>query len=230
MNLPLAITLARQLDALYRGAVKPTLEDAVSDTQVQVEIHDRVAHVLFPGSASVRDARTDAMIKKMEWLHEGRVHRGFMRAYSCIAQRLIVALAETDEVILAGHSLGGALATLAADDLSRLGWKVSGVYTFGSPRVGNWEFARQYNDRLANFTFRITNAGDPVPWVPFVFGTYRHVAREFYLNRDGGVDIEPWPITHVQEAVTALSADSTAFALAGEHSLQRYLAKLEALA
>jgi pimeloyl-ACP methyl ester carboxylesterase len=230
MNLPLAITLAKQIAVLYGGGIKPTIDDPVTDTQVYVEIHDRVAHVLFPGTASVRDARTDAQIKKMEWLHDGRVHRGFMRSYSCISQRLIVQLAQADKIILAGHSLGGALATLAADDLRQLGWNIGGVYTFGSPRVGNWEFARAYNELLAERTFRITNAGDPVPWVPFVFGTYRHVAREHYLNRTGGVDIEPWAITHVEELLAAATHDSPAFALAGEHSIRRYIEKLEALA
>jgi len=230
MNLPLTITLARQIDAVYRGILRPTIDDPITDTQVLVQIHARVAHVIFPGTASLRDARTDAQIRKMEWLHAGKVHRGFMRAYGMIAQKLITALAEADEIYLAGHSLGGALATLAADDLAELGWNIQGVYTFGSPRVGNWEFARRYNARLAERTFRVTNAGDPVPWVPFVWGSYRHVAREHYLNRTGDVDIEPWAITHVQEAVEALRGESAVAALAGEHSLLNYLKKLEALA
>jgi predicted lipase len=230
MNLPLALTLARRIEAMYRGAVGPTIDDATSDTQVRVDILGTTAHILFPGTASLHDARTDAMIKKMSWLHAGHVHRGFMRAYGCVAQRLINELGGVDEVFIAGHSLGGALATLAADDLSHLGWRVMGVYTFGSPRVGNWTFARRYNERLAPVTHRLTNAGDPVPWVPFVFGTYRHVAREFYLNREGSVDIEPWAITHLQEALSAASGETNALALANEHALHRYIAKLEALA
>jgi hypothetical protein len=50
----------------------------------------------------------------------------------------------------AGHSLGGALAQLAAHDIAR-GAQVQGLrpkvtcYTFGSPRVGNHAFAREYN-------------------------------------------------------------------------------------
>ena len=43
----------------------------------------------------------------------------------------------------AGHSLGGALATLAAYDIqSRFGLKDLQVYTFGAPRTGNHAFAR----------------------------------------------------------------------------------------
>ena len=232
MNLPLAITLARQLDALYRGTLRPTFEAAATDTQVYLHEGDGEIHLLFPGTASLRDARTDAKIRKVGWLQSARTHRGFTDAFDSVAARILGAIRERNNcrVILAGHSLGGALATLVADLLARDGIAVMGVYTFGSPRVGNWEFARQYNDRLANVTFRITNAGDPVPWVPFVFGTYRHVAREFYLNREGGVDIEPWAITHVEEALTALRGETQACSLISEHSLASYLKKLEALA
>jgi predicted lipase len=43
-----------------------------------------------------------------------------------------------------GHSLGGALATLAAFDIqSRFHFKHCDVVTFGAPRVGNTAFARR---------------------------------------------------------------------------------------
>lgn len=61
----------------------------------------------------------------------------------------------------AGHSLGGALATLAAYDFRKKAWD-NGVdlrvacYTFGAPRVGNHSYARQYNE-ICNDTFHIIN-------------------------------------------------------------------------
>lgn len=52
----------------------------------------------------------------------------------------------------AGHSLGGALATLAAYDIQAackcLPKKSLSVYTFGAPRVGNHAFAREYNQAV----------------------------------------------------------------------------------
>jgi len=52
----------------------------------------------------------------------------------------------------AGHSLGGALATLAAYDIQAackcLPKKGLSVYTFGAPRVGNHAFARDYNQAV----------------------------------------------------------------------------------
>jgi triacylglycerol lipase len=46
---------------------------------------------------------------------------------------------------LAGHSLGGALATLAAYDMqTAFDFKQLQVYTYGAPRTGNHAFARLY--------------------------------------------------------------------------------------
>ncbi len=52
---------------------------------------------------------------------------------------------------LAGHSLGGALATLAAYDLAaELGLSHVQCITFGAPRVGNSVFVADYNRHVPN--------------------------------------------------------------------------------
>ncbi len=60
----------------------------------------------------------------------------------------------------AGHSLGGALASLAAFDIQRqcpcLKPLDVSCYTFGAPRVGNHAFARQY-DAVVPDTWNIIN-------------------------------------------------------------------------
>ncbi|MGI8988611.1 MAG: lipase family protein [Bryobacteraceae bacterium] len=76
-----------------------------------------------------------------------------------------------------GHSLGGALATLAAANLAMA--NTAGVqnnltvYTFGSPRVGLLDFAASYN-KAVKTSFRVWNELDVVPEVP-VF-PYIHVS------------------------------------------------------
>ena len=62
-------------------------------------------------------------------------------------------------ILLTGHSLGGALATLAAYDI-RVSLNVPPCqiecYTFGAPRVGNYAFAHDYNQLLPN-TWNVIN-------------------------------------------------------------------------
>ena len=56
-----------------------------------------------------------------------------------------------------GHSLGGALATLAAYDLqAEFAFRKLQVYTFGSPRTGNHAFAHDYERRVPH-TWHVVN-------------------------------------------------------------------------
>jgi predicted lipase len=66
-------------------------------------------------------------------------------------------------VLLTGHSLGGALATLAAHDLAtHCGLTNCQVYTFGAPRPGNRAFRREY-DQLVPDTWHIINDAVSMP-------------------------------------------------------------------
>ncbi len=71
-------------------------------------------------------------------------------------------------VWITGHSLGGALATLAADQLIREkileSDDIGGVFTFGQPRVGDGQFSNEY--RLHDRHFRFVNNNDVVTRVP----------------------------------------------------------------
>ena len=81
-------------------------------------------------------------------------------------------------MLVTGHSLGGALATLSAYVLqSDLKLPVGRVFTYGSPRVGNDAFSKA---RIAaGNEWRITHHRDPVPHLPprHLFG-FTHTARE----------------------------------------------------
>ena len=76
-------------------------------------------------------------------------------------QEWIAELSLLVQICCTGHSLGGALATLAAFDISRaMEWvnrptKII-CYTFGAPRVGNYAFAETYN-KLVPETWNVVN-------------------------------------------------------------------------
>ncbi|CAM9479691.1 unnamed protein product [Sphacelaria rigidula] len=97
------------------------------------------------------------------------------------------------KLFVAGHSLGGALATVAAARLVfEENMKLHGMYTIGSPRVFDADLATGFNAKmndgeyLRNKCFRVRNNNDIVPHVPPSFLLeYRHVGTDVYFDRHG---------------------------------------------
>ncbi|KAH7291054.1 hypothetical protein KP509_30G074700 [Ceratopteris richardii] len=145
------------------------LENEKTDTQVALwrDTEHRRLVIAFRGTEQVKwkDLRTDLML-------------------------LPVSIGNPDDkcpwqVYVTGHSLGGALATLAALELSTT--KMSSqqlinisMYNFGSPRVGNKKFADRYNE-IVKDSWRVVNHLDIIPNVPRLMG-YCHVATPIYLT------------------------------------------------
>jgi pimeloyl-ACP methyl ester carboxylesterase len=240
-HLPTAIHCAKAIESLYRGDLELNIINPSTDTQGRVEeIAAGRWAILFPGTASIHDWRTDAKIRKTAWAEDGaRAHRGFVAAWRSVAAEILGLLPDHASVTLAGHSLGGALATLCADVLDDAGIEIEAVYTFGSPRVFNAAGAKTYNEELAEVTHRIVNAGDPIPHLPWVFGSYRHVDSLTYLTRAGSIETN-FVFAAARELVTRNSELETPTSVLGPqtselisaraHSLASYIEKLEALA
>jgi triacylglycerol lipase len=97
------------------------------------------------------------------------VHRGFYDFYKSMRvdfYKSIMSLYKNDTIILlTGHSLGGALATLFYVDLKAHGYQNVALYTYGAPRVGNIKFSH-YLNQLGN-CYRIMNTEDIVTNLPF---------------------------------------------------------------
>lgn len=131
------------------------------------------------------------------------VHYGFLRAYLSVQTtllRCILSLTSNLEddynIYFTGHSLGGALAIVAAADfVARYEWKNVCCMSYGSPKVGNLNFARMYNDLVPN-SFRIINDTDIISRMPRsvsedrVVGKYKHSGRTVLVNRKGEYWIE----------------------------------------
>ena len=107
-----------------------------------------------------------------------KVHRGFLRSLDTIWDEVDDAIGD-GRVWFTGHSLGAALATLAAERLPGR----HRLYTFGSPRVGDKKFRRAFRTNA----YRFVNNNDIVTDVPpgsRVF-PYRHVGDLKYFDEDG---------------------------------------------
>jgi triacylglycerol lipase len=130
------------------------------------------------------DLRTDSRFVPNACRAGGHVHSGFLEAYAAVSDRLDEILARQrtarQRIWLTGHSLGGALASLAAAHLP-VG-QVQGLYTFGSPRVGDAAFA----DVLSRTShFRFVHRNDWVPRVPPEWLGYAHAGTLMTLDESG---------------------------------------------
>jgi hypothetical protein len=146
------------------------------------------------------------MTKK--FLHRPKVHSGFHMVTMSIFEQVIESInrlvAEwrhtgrlTDktpvELVILGHSLGGAMAILTATKLlsRKPDWlplmKIK-VYTFGQPRTGDAAFTRLVHlaEKKGYFSVvRITNTGDIVPFLPPDRIGFRHHGNRWLIREDG---------------------------------------------
>ena len=116
------------------------------------------------------------------------LHSGFEKAYKSVAGKIAEGLAKRSKppVLVTGHSMGGALAVIAADDfLAEKKLRPTAVYGFGIPRVGDEDFAKRYNDTLGNTTYRLVHGDDIVATVPPSRFGFRHVGRLIRCDRAG---------------------------------------------
>jgi len=139
----------------------------------------------FRGTDEVRDWLTNLHAVPARWAHGGRVHRGFRQALGHALRPLRALLATQAAagapLVLCGHSLGGALALLAAPVFG-----ARTVRTFGAPRAGDGAFAATLQGvDVAQFA----TEHDVVPHLPPAGPPlqFRHVQAPVVLRGDGGL-------------------------------------------
>ncbi|KAF1831946.1 alpha/beta-hydrolase [Decorospora gaudefroyi] len=91
----------------------------------------------------------------------------------------------TYTLIATGHSLGGALASLAAGVLRARGTSID-LYTYGAPKIGLAGISRFISASGKGHTFRVTHRNDPVPKLPPALLGYRHLSPEYYVTSGNG--------------------------------------------
>lgn len=136
------------------------------------------------------DIGADADIILVPWQY-GMVHLGFRTAFEAVwpdLQAILENVGPGRTVWFCGHSLGAAIATLAASSYSA----TRGVCTFGSPRVGDEVFADSFNQQLSGKSLRYVNGNDCVPDVPLPI-LYRHVDQVRLVGGSNSSGLEHMP-------------------------------------
>jgi hypothetical protein len=229
------LAYAKADDAIprYRGGgfEAELIDGPLTDTQAYVLVRDDLVVVAFRGTQFPRfhdgetraemgiafgrflkDAMVDGRVALVEGEPHGRVHRGFRNALDEIQPRLKNRVDALKRAVPArpffftGHSLGAALATLAA---ARFPDVVRALYVYGSPAVGDGAFERGFPVSSA---FRVVHDNDVVALVPTVgplrpplplpVGRYAHVGQLWYLDSEGAIHGDPAFVARAVEALT----------------------------
>ena len=94
------------------------------------------------------------------------------------------------QFIVTGHSLGGAVASLAIYEAVNRNY-ISPKYnepvliTYGQPRTGNEQFVTDFNSKITNY-FRVVRDGDIVASIPYALinNPYRHLGGLILVNKE----------------------------------------------
>lgn len=179
-------------DILMRAGLREALFLNRQETQcalVRTLPHHRppFAVLVFRGTTGLRNWFLDLDVRPERLAPRIAVHRGFLEALHQVWQDLQPQLASlTEPLFMTGHSLGGALAQLAA-------WyhPPRAVYAIGAPRVGDAGFAAHM---AAVSLYRLVNGRDVVPDLPLSTRllSFRAAGRMVYIDRKGRVcEVEP---------------------------------------
>ena len=156
----------------------------------------------------------------------GRVHRGFCEEADDLWPGLENALRDNQRTLwFTGHSLGAAVATICAGRcfLSEIDSVPYGLFTYGSPRVGDRRFV---NFVELNHT-RWVNNNDLVTRVPPVWMGYRHSGQEMYLDRRGRIR-RLTGLLRLRDSLSGFLAALLRLRIDpfADHSIDRYIAHL----
>lgn len=157
----------------------------------------------------------------------GKVHRGFKQEVDDLWPRLEQSLKDnTKPLWFAGHSLGGAMATICAGrcKLAEIPSNPEALFTFGSPRVGNQRFINFVKLRH----YRWVNNNDIVARVPPPWMGYSHSGRELYFNALGRLrSYTPWRRFRDRWYGFFVSLGKWKIDHFSDHKMERYIEYLE---
>jgi len=190
------------------------LENKETDCQAFVVVDDDAIVITGQGSTTMTDWYIDLSIwrRKVPYLNNTLVHAGFIIQYESVRTKMhaeiekIMKSKKITKIICTGHSLFGAVSTIAALDCAILYDIPVSCVTFGSPRVGGPKFKALF-DKLISTSFRCVRHRDPITYTPLPL-RFKHVR--------GGVHFG-----------TKISFDPPLYSFCGcktsHHSMSRYL-------
>lgn len=191
----LSLALASRLAYGAAGKVEDTVQKMwgldmckfveEDDTQCFIAASKKAVLVSFRGTENLGDWLANLSVLGTT-RNYGRVHRGFLGAFQVVESQLSSILSGFSDrpVLLTGHSLGGALALIAAAEW-RSKFQVKWVHTHGQPAAGKESFQKFFRSNYPANYYRFVNDADVVPRVP---PFYSHAGRLFHFTGSGDLE------------------------------------------
>lgn len=168
------------------------------------DVH-RTVVLAFRGAQSATNWRhsLNAHHVDSDFCDDCKVHNGFWKMWTDIREKVFADVDRTlakypgYRFVITGHSLGGALATLAAGSFRMRDDRYANlteVFTYGSPRVGTGMTAA-FLTRQSDKSYRVTSGKDLIPRLPPAFLGYLHVSPEYWIKnyftdpKPGDIDV-----------------------------------------
>lgn len=221
------------------------INNTSTDTQVNIAgVKGGRLIVSFPCTQTAQDVITDMNAKFEEFPCYDRkisAHKGFEKAYASVSNDILRAVWKSmslgyKNVYVTGYSLGGALSTICALDLSSM-FRLTHI-SAGSPRVGDGRFAKLYNE-LVKRNVRLVHRADCYTTVPLkelgFFGrNFVHVGNLVHFDKDELVSRPPRPWYSeagrwIVKKVTSILGSPLDTSTAPDHAIKNYIEALERL-
>jgi len=172
-ELSASVNNKQKLTAQVGGRLIRTAKDGFGVCAMGGKGYEKDLFLIFRGSTSAN--------RNADWISNARigvqfsqnglpVHTGFNSIFKSMLpsiKEFIVAHKDIQTIHCVGHSLGGAVATLAADWVRSQLKETVKLYTFGAPKPGLMLFATNLTTKLEKKNiYRTYHASDPVPMIP----------------------------------------------------------------
>lgn len=203
-----------------------------NSAQAMVVDHAQYIAVVFRGTDEGDDWLDNLDVRRVERLF-GTFHKGFYDSVEDLWGRLDNTVKgflrdEAKPVWFSGHSLGGAMATIAAAKYIEEDRPFSGLYTFGQPRCMGRKTSHFFRAEAGSRHYRFQNNNDIVTRVPTRLSGFSHVGRCIYISEERELIDEPgrWYkfVDRVEGAVGAVR--ERGLDLIVDHRMDRYLAAI----
>lgn len=186
------------------------LSSTITDTAGFIAVDDTNKAVVlsFRGSYSVRNWIADASFPYTNpGLCDGcKAELGFWNSWKVVRDDILPqvkdAMSQNSgyDLVVVGHSLGAAIASLAVADLRGKGYPSAKLYAYAAPRVANSALAKYITAQGNNYRF--THINDPVPKLPLLSMGYVHISPEYYITSPNNATVKASEVKVIEGEVS----------------------------